>query len=172
MIILTPTRNQTPEHWFIKQCAQYEFEFQHCPHNLFKCRNALLELAISRGHGVAIFVDDDIIFTQHDVEKILRHPQKIVSGAYVTRRKAGCYCACSGSQWVGIASRGFIGIEKCGAGFLKIDLSILPSIPRPWFRHEFVGDTQTSEDFGFCIHAMRSGFKIWLDCDCIVNHLL
>ena len=30
----------------------------------------------------------------------------------------------------------------------------------------------TIEDVGFCINAGRHGFKIFLDCDCVVEHVI
>ena len=66
---------------------------------------------------------------------------------------------------------GIISVPWVGAGFLFIPGNLLRKLNKPYFRHEFAGETQTGEDIGFCLSAQRSGIAIYLDGGCRVRHL-
>lgn len=128
-----------------------------------------------------IFVDTDIGFSFDHVEKLLKHNEPIVSGAYPMKGKdvlhAG-YWNKAIEGWMGdcvsIFDTGNKEVDWCGGGFLMVDKSVFAKMKYPWFRTEDVNVgnccEQTSDDWGFCINAKRAGFKILLDCDIVVEH--
>ena len=123
--------------------------------------------------------DTDIRATNEQVEQITSHKDKLVGAAY-KHRKFDRWCA---GVWtktvlpdedmlVSCTQNGLISVPWVGAGFFFTPGKLLRHLSKPYFRHEFVGDDQTGEDVGFCIQAMRSGLKIWLDADCQVHHAI
>ena len=133
------------------------------------------------GYDYFLSVDTDIRFTADHVKRLIDDDLDIVSGAYVFRGQPGYYCA----NWqrdgvpglVPTHEQGIAQVNTSGAGFLLMRQSVVSALGPLLFRHEFVTDEngnedQTGEDSGFSIHAMRHGYKQFIDCDCVVEHLI
>ena len=124
--------------------------------------------------------DTDIRATGDQVRQIIGDGDKIVGGAYIHRNFKARLCA---GVWTKVplsdenmlmptSTTGTVHVPWVGAGFLFIPGNLLRKLNKPYFRHEFAGETQTGEDIGFCLNAMKSGFKIWLNADCLVEHII
>ena len=175
MIILSVVRKKPPE-WFLNQMSPFNFRYEICRHNPFHVRNKMLQQAIDDGHDKALFVDDDIRFKPEHVKMLLDRNLDIVGGSYLTRRAENAVCAVKDNCWVEPTETGLLEVDRIGCAFLLLGLKFIAQLSKPWFRHEFFVDEhgergQTSADFGLCLHARTSGFKVYLDCDCIVEHL-
>ena len=177
MIILTVTRDDKLPDWFVEQVSPYNFMHQTCRHDPFRIRNAMLKQAILDGHDKALFVDDDTKFRPEHVDMLLARNLEIVGGSYLTRRAENAICAVRNNAWVSPDVRGLLHVNMVGCGFMMLDLEFIKNLPTPWFRYEFYQNEhgerdQTSADFGLCLHAESCGYKIYCDCDCIVEHCL
>jgi len=123
--------------------------------------------------------DTDIRATGDQVRQIIGDGDKIVGGAY-EHRNYDRFCAgvwtrvplSDEEMLVPYGTSGIVSVPWVGAGFLFIPGSLLRRMDKPYFRHVFVGDTQTGEDVGFCLHAINNGYKIWLNADCLVEHII
>ena len=109
------------------------------------------------------------------IGRLILRQKPIIGAAYEMRRDDGLrsYCAAvDGKGHLSMASTGLHAVSWVGAGFLLVEGNVFTKIEKPWFRHEFVGDDQTPEDIGFCMNALRSGFRSYVDCDVVVQHHL
>jgi len=120
-----------------------------------------------------LFWDADIVPAdpRRAIRQLLNRKRSIVGGAYI-QRGAEHYCAAVNDRGhVSQNSTGIHSVDWVGAGFLLVHQSVFDTCPKPWFRHEFVGDDQTPEDIGFCMNARRNGFKVYVDCDVKLEHI-
>ena len=155
------------------------------PHVLSLNKGALVFM--NRNHAFArdgydgydyLSVDTDIRFTRENVQRLIDDDLDIVSGAYAFRGNPGYYCANDADGLIPVTATGLRQVATTGAGFLYIKNHVVQKLKPLIFRHEYAADpdtgeeTQTGEDSGFSIHAMRNGFRQWLDCDCVVEHLI
>lgn len=133
-----------------------------------------------------LMLDSDIAFQPQQIFRLFKRDKDIVSGAYVSRSQpeawtAGKWGEIPGdTRWIGKDQKGCVEVEWCGAGFLLIKREVLEALEFPWFRHlvrhiDTQGEAhaiECGEDQGFCNMAIEAGFKVWLDCDCQVQHLV
>lgn len=124
-----------------------------------------------------LFWDSDIVPADPvgSISSLVARDLPIVGAAYEMRRDDGIRSYCAAVNESGHVSTGTTGLHKVdwvGAGFLVVKNEVFETCPKPWFRHEFVGDDQTPEDIGFCMNARANGFEIYVDCDVVVNHII
>jgi hypothetical protein len=134
-----------------------------------------------------LMVDSDIQFTPEQVIRLVNHKIPIVAGLYKSRCNddgvAGYFSLVEGNcnKSLSMLYNGLEIVDWCGAGFLLIESEVLQNMDYPWFRHLYVPYTEidgtnhclcTGEDMGFCILAKKAGYKIVVDCDCKVNHII
>lgn len=134
-------------------------------------------------------VDSDVSFTPEDVQKLIERDVDVISGAYQFRKDgakavAGCFTGVRGlledGDFVLWNETGLKEVDWTGAGFLLIKKHVLEAMKYPYFR-ELVTEYDSGgipcavwcgEDVGFCIAAKDAGFKIFVDMDVKVNHLV
>lgn len=63
-------------------------------------------------------------------------------------------------------------VDWVGMAFTLIDMNVFKKIPRPWFELDFNPKHIVSEDILFCIKAKKLGFKIWVDPEIHIGHLI
>jgi len=119
-------------------------------------------------------LDCDIEITSEQVVALIRHDVDIVSGAYLARGHTKKLCANSIDTpgFLDCNSTGLIQCGMVGAGALLVKSDCMRKLMPYPFRHEIVDGVPTGEDTGFCLHAMRNGYIIWVDADCKVKHNL
>jgi len=133
-----------------------------------------------------LYVDSGNVFDPINVDMLLKHDLPIISGAYKARNNDEFYCAGHAEykpnkitkNYLPITTKGLREVDIVGAGFLLVKREVLEKMDYPWFRYEWIRfkkndieyQTQSGEDVGFCIHAKRYGYKIYVDCDCIIKH--
>jgi len=134
-------------------------------------------------------LDSDIEFKPEDVKRLIDQDKDIISGAYQYRKDRNFAVAGIFSKIEGIVDKhGFVvwnesglrEVDWVGAGFLLIKRHVFEAMNYPYFR-ELVVDFErygvmysawVGEDVGFCLAAKKAGFKIWVDMDVKVNHLI
>ena len=137
-------------------------------------------------------LDSDIGFTAANVQMLIDRDMPIISGAYLSRTVPDCYTggwygAVEGKpvdgnigEFVPHDTKGMVPVRWAGAGFMLIKRHVLEEIDFPWFCHIPVKYTDesgkdhtlyTGEDIGFCLRAEAKGFQVFMDCDCVVDHI-
>jgi len=66
-------------------------------------------------------------------------------------------------------------VEYTGFGWVLIKYGVIEKMDYPWFRPEWMKmgeniEEFTSEDVGFCINAIKKGFKIYVNKNIIIGH--
>lgn len=133
-------------------------------------------------------LDADIAFEPEHLLQLLGRDKDIIGGAYPMRDKPELYVAgiySKGTNYFEVDSflpsstQGLVEVDWIGAGFTLVKADVFKRTRYPWYREEIVeykiGDKEyarwVGEDVGFCMNAQRAGFKIYVDCDCILEHL-
>ena len=144
---------------------------------------------------VFLMVDDDIIFSVDDAEKIVRHAQEtegIVCAAYPIR--SGAHLAIRGNgdndgaitfdkdqplQEIEYAATGFIAVHRKVLDAMVPTLEIVHE-DQPWafwpmfapmVRQMGEAKAYLSEDWAFCARAIDLGFKVYVDPSIKLGHL-
>jgi len=128
---------------------------------LFDNRNSCVRIT---GESDVLFWDSDIIATAEDVQKLLALDLPIVSGAY-QQRETEQYCGN-----IPMGETGLHEVEYCGAGFLYIKREVFKKFKDEFYFWNY--KDRLGEDIGFCKQARELGYKIYVDCDCKIKHLL
>jgi hypothetical protein len=124
-----------------------------------------------------IFLDDDIVWTQVDMNKILESDLDIICGTYMTAR-GGLACGNDEgrlptsylNEVQHISELGFAGM-----GFMAVKFDVLKKMKAPWFHVEYLekdGKLEiVGEDVYFCRKAIELGYKINLDPTIRLKHM-
>jgi hypothetical protein len=130
-----------------------------------------------------VMTDSDIVLSDSILNKLLSHDLDVVSGAYESRRYPGHYEAGFWGIPVGnmggkipVSTKGLIEVGHCGLGACLIKAEVLNTIKYPWIEpftlyHEGHASIVT-DDIAFSTKCYHYGVKIFVDCDCIVKHLI
>lgn len=134
---------------------QPEFAWTRCGPVLYLGRSLIaqmfLEQQADRRTEHLVMVDPDIIFGPEDVDRLLEHPEPIVSGVYVD-------------------SEADLVTEGCG--FLRIDRIVLEELGTRCFDPLPTSDgLMTGEDVAFRRRAADAGFQIAVDREIRVGHV-
>lgn len=141
-------------------------------------RNSIAQRALDVGATHVFMLDTDVIPPPDAVLRLLAHNQPIISGMYCRRSKPhGIPVMLKNGQWIVDYPKGkTIEVDLVGAGCLLIETKTLRSLPpispergKQWFDWRVdMGSLlppgeALSEDFAFCLHARRNGYKILVD---------
>lgn len=142
--------------------------------NLPRVRQEMLEDAILKNHTHALFIDSDQSFPMNSLHMLLSRKKQVIGAniaikampSFPTARNRG-----PSPFGVPVTSDPWkTGIEKVwriGAGMLLVDLSLVKTLPRPWFAIEYdesSGQLQ-GEDWYFVKKLEDAGADIWIDHD-------
>jgi len=135
-----------------------------------------------------MWIDNDIIFTPQQFQKLLDYDKDIVSGIYLMADGLNIatvkdwdenYFSLNGSfKFLTLNDlkneNSPIDVAYTGMGFMLIKKGVFESITYPWFRPIFfkIGDSVDfcSEDVSFCKLAKEKGFQILIDPQIRVGH--
>jgi len=185
----------------LKKCDEIEVEIlEACGASISVNRNQSITKKDTRirqelnDFDYAMQIDSDIEFQVDDVLRLLKRakdePCSIISGFYQFRADQNLGVAGSfKNNYPGhFANEDFLKwnetglkiVDWVGAGFLLINKEVLEFMDFPWFVEGYVEYRQDGvghsawygEDVGFCIAAKRANYKIFVDCDVKVNHLI
>lgn len=129
-----------------------------------------------------IFIDDDMVWTPEDIEKLIKSDKDIIGGFYKMNINdpRGVLAASQNNE--SIYDRDIIGktdpIKLTGIGFglIAIKQDVFNNIEFPWFgtRETINKDTGNveiqSDDFYFCEKAIDSGYEIYGDPTIQLGH--
>jgi hypothetical protein len=135
-----------------------------------------------------MWIDNDIIFTPQQFQKLLDHDKDIVSGFYMmeSRTQVATVEKWDEEKFKLDGSFEFLKLEDLknkdglfevaytGLGFMLVKKGVFESLSYPWFRPLFfdIGTAKDfcSEDVSFCRLAIEKGFKIFVDPQLRVGH--
>lgn len=137
-----------------------------------------------------LFIDDDMVFDQDAVMKLLAHDVDICTGIAYQRGEPYAPCAfilnpdtkCFHPTEVG-EKKGMAQVDAVGGYFPLIKRHVLENTDGPWFVYGDISlgyndnpDTDPvgkgiGEDIYFCVKAKMAGFEIWLDTSLEIKHI-
>lgn len=131
-----------------------------------------------------LFVDDDIVFTYEDVERLMCWSTEfpIVCGTYPTRQFPIKFFINFDEQNPELNEYGLLKIRGTGIGFTIIDRSVFEKMDVPeyktdgkmiksYFRTEVVDGKMYGEDMLFFQDCIKLGFDVWLDPMIHLQHM-
>lgn len=139
-------------------------------------RNKLTERALERGAEWLLFIDDDHVFPNNIVKRLLAHDVGIVGSLYLQRMmpfKPVCYTSVTSEGTFGsidLTKHGeddLVEVVAVGTGGMLIRSEVFHKMDFPWFEHGVA-----SEDLIFCLKARDLGFPIYTDLGCRMGHML
>lgn len=146
-------------------------------------RNQIVEEALKVGTTHLMFIDNDMIFPDYGVAKLLQNNKDIVGGNYNSRLSptskeiSGPVTKMSvDGVPVTMLKQDFpTELFKCyavGTGFMMINTKVFEKMDKPYFNA--VIDKQnkhTTEDIEFCRKAGELGFEVWCDPTLEIGHI-
>ena len=144
--------------------------------NLPRSRQEILEDAVLQDCTHVLFLDTDQTFPMDVAHRLLRWKKPVVAcniplktfPSFPTARLRGP--TAFGIPVYSNSTSNPMGLEKIwrvGSGIMLIDLSILKTIPKPWFELRYSDKHQqfVGEDWYFCKKVEDAGFDIYIDHD-------
>ena len=149
---------------------EYEFIISTRGFNTSENRNYIASQAIKRDCTHLFFVDDDMIFPEDTLDRLLAHDKDIVGAVYNTKYEVQTPVI----EYDGEKSE--TEIFRCaaiGTGCLLIKCEVFRKVPQIWFNYEWNenGSVKMSHDWLFCHKARDCGFEIWADPTLEIGHL-
>jgi hypothetical protein len=134
-------------------------------------RNTLAAKACQNKCTHLLMIDDDMIFPEETLLRLLAHDKDMVAINYHPRQFGDGYMIWKKGDKEKArtpeSSLPFSLFECEGVGFgtVLIKTELFYKVERPWFDWEVyeTGMVKTGEDFYFCRKAIEAGFSIWCD---------
>ena len=146
-------------------------------------RNQVVKYFLETDCDYLAMLDSDIIPCKKWLD-LIKSQREIISGLYFgwdkkylcpfmfKFEKGGVYQDRGGKPFDIAKGRGIIKVDRTGAGALIIKREVLEKIKTPFeVRYDEDGIAPTGEDFCFFERAQKAGYKIFVDTDCICNHM-
>ena len=148
---------------------------------IHKARNHLVKTAISGFKDVThlLFVDDDMVFTNEDLDKLIEKDKGIIGSLAVERNVPFHPCVVPRDhKWKNLRfimngnAKEEFEVEAIGMGFTLISVELLKKAievkENPFYFEEA---SEYGEDYNFCSILKGLGETIWVHCDSIVGHI-
>ncbi len=144
--------------------------------NTAENRGYLMAQGVKKDADYIMCVDDDMIYEEDTIDRLVEHDKDIVGGAYNIRRDVE-----KGKQVIEYLDgededNHPLGSFKCnalGTGLLMIKADVFKKIPQPWFGYKWNdnGSVKMSTDWFFCEKAREHGYEIWCDTSITAGHI-
>ncbi len=145
-------------------------------------RNVIIKDAIEKKFTHVCFIDDDMVFPDDAVIKLLEHDVDICTGTAFQRGKPHAPCMFFVSPEkevypVPVINHGMKEIDACGGYFMLINLASIVGMEEPYFKwgDKDLGYCMESggigEDIYFGLKAKLAGAEIWCDSDIDITHI-
>lgn len=144
-------------------------------------RNKIVESAVNGGATHLMFIDNDMIFPDDAIFKLLKHNKDIVGANYNVRLDPTSSDRSGPTVKMLVKGKPVSATElpdklfKCyalGTGFLMIKTKVFSKMKAPHFE-AFIDKTgrHNTEDVEFCKRAGKAGFKVWCDPEIKMGHI-
>ena len=149
-----------------------------------KVRNDLVKKAMAYEPDYLFWVDDDMMFGNDIVERLLSHKKEFVCAEMFTKtvpfkpslKRATGEGGLDFTNYVAYPEDSLFEIGGCGFAATLVHRRLFEDLRRVddvsgeyWFKdNEFCGE---SEDMNFCIRARQKGHKLWCDSSVTTRHI-
>lgn len=147
-------------------------------------RNQIVKYFLETDCDYLAMLDSDVIPCKNWLD-LIQERKDIISGLYFgwthkkyltpfmfKFKKGGVFQDKGDRAFDIVEGSGIVEVDRTGAGALIIKREVLEKIKRPFeVVYDEDGIAQTGEDFKFFERAQESGYKIFVDSDCICNHM-
>lgn len=157
--------------------------------NIYRVRNELVEIALTKDFDKIMWIDSDIIFSPNDFFKLLNHNVDIISGLYIaqmeddhrmnmsqmrTKSRGDYYYAAISESGTflkvsDIKSLNVFTVRSNGMGFMLINKKVFTNMKNMWF-NPMDNKQIISEDISFQTRAKGLGYKSYIDPSILVGH--
>ena len=151
-----------------------------------KARNELVWAAVDQGATHLMFIDSDMVFPSHAIDRMVEQHKDIIGGMYFGRMHPKCMAFHVNPDGTvrnvdPSKEHGVFEVDFVGTGFMLIDIKVFTKLEPPFFT--FTYDitqfglkkqgplTLTGEDTYFCLSAKKQGFKVWVDTTFELGHV-
>lgn len=130
-------------------------------------REAVILGAVQRQATHVLFLDTDMTFPADTALRLLAHHKPVVAANCVQRNPRLRYTAQRNGQRIPTyaESRGLELVDTVGCAVMLMQTDVVAGLDRPWFRHDWSGDTDIGEDILFCDAVRQAGHAIYIDHD-------
>lgn len=149
---------------------EYEFIISTRGFNTSENRNYIASQAIKKNCTHLLFIDDDMIFSEDTLDRLLAHDKDIVGGVYNTKYEIQTPVV---EYFDDKRPTELFKCKAIGTGCLLIKCDVFKKVPQIWFNYEWNdnGSVKMSHDWYFCHKARNCGFDIWADPTLEVRHI-
>ncbi len=151
--------------------SKYEFEIivSTRGYNTAENRNWITAQAIKKECDYIFMVDDDMIYPEDTLERLLEANKDIIGGYYLTKYEEQKPVL----EYLGEPEEGLFKVKAMGGGLLLIKCSVFKDVPQPWYGYKWTehGAVKMSNDWYFCYKAREYEFDIWCDSTITAKHI-
>ena len=110
-----------------------------------------------------LFLDDDMIYEEDTLDRLLSYDKDIIGATYANRRGDGVVTGFRKDEKQ--HQRKPFKVAALGGGCMLVKLSVFEKIEKPWFWYDVAneGFVVMSNDWWFCGKAYDAKFDIWVD---------
>lgn len=149
------------------------------PRNL----NLLVDEAIAQQSTHLFIVEDDSVFAQDTLMRLLAHDKPVVTG--LCRARNSPFLAYIYSdidlengkleyRLLKPEDKGLIGpkegVKATGMGGILLNMDVFKKLTRPYFHHYFIGERECGQDIVFQKSLIDAGIEVYCDLDVIIWH--
>jgi GT2 family glycosyltransferase len=149
-----------------------------------KVRNKITENALSWEPDYLFWVDDDMMFGNDIVERLLAHKKEFICAEMFsknvpfmpTMKKIVGVDSFDFNNFIDYPQNSLFEIAGCGMAATLIHRRVFEEVGRDnglgkvWFEENELKIGE-SEDMNFCLHARMKGYKIWCDSSVTTSHI-
>jgi hypothetical protein len=145
-----------------------------------RARNIIIRQGLEHNASHIFFIDDDCMVPPNTLTKLLSHNVDIVSGLYLMRNYPHLPIMFDVAQKDGkcrydflrTGMRGLRQVVNTGLGCALIKTDVFRAMPDPWVTLGELEKDHWCDDISFFLRAQEAGFKVHVDLDCPVGHVV
>jgi hypothetical protein len=137
-------------------------------------RNRLVRTMLEANHDWMLFLDDDSIFDNDLLERLLSHNAQVVGALYLYRSMPftpACFTERTDEGFLPIRledhpQSGLVPVEAVGTGGMLVRRTVFEQLEDPWFKQSTM-----SEDLLFCREVSDIDIQIYCDLGARLGHM-
>lgn len=160
-----------------------------------RSRNALVAQFLASDCTDILFIDSDLIFSAHQIERIVLHGEDVVGGSYMLKAQGTPRICCNPKTGISTPQEnGLMEVSYVGTGFLRIRRHVFEKMVEKfgeemWYKtddgknqlqhdffqmgiYKYADGTRRwlSEDWYFCQRCQDMGVKVYCDMNILLGH--
>lgn len=139
-------------------------------------RNKICEEAIKSGASHVMFIDADMQFPAHAIEKLVKEGKDVIGGLYFRRQPPHLPTINELEDGKVVIPRKFqtdkpFKVWSVATGFMLISTKVLKKLEPPYFYFGKQKGQEIGEDVYFCRKVNDKGFEVWCDPTIPLGHV-